>query len=363
MINAAALPELAVDLRATPAITNLAVAFYMISMAIFPLWWSSFSEWIGRRTVYLVSFTLFVIWSIVAAVSTSIGMLIVLRILGGGAAASVQAVGAGSIADMWESKERGKAMGIFYLGPLCGPLLAPIIGGSLAQRWGWRSTQWFLAIYGGVLIILILFGLPETLRKQKPIVAAGEHKTEAKEIASEDNSRLRPTISRASSRRSIQAQTRKWAILARRLLLDPLRILLYLRFPAVLLTVYQSSVTFGALFILNISIQDTFSKAPYRFSTIIIGLLYLPSSLGYVLSSIFGGRWTDYIMHREARAAGRLDANGKPILIPEDRMRENAWVAAFMYPSALVWYGWTADRGVHWFVPVNLMVSFKFEPC
>ena len=130
-------------------------------MSIFPLWWSSFSESVGRRTIYLISFTLFLLWNILSAISTSIGMLIVMRILGGGAAASVQAVGAGTIADIWEVRERGKAMGIFYLGPLMGPLFAPIIGGALAQRLGWRSTQWFLVIYGGVLLIFLFFCLPE----------------------------------------------------------------------------------------------------------------------------------------------------------------------------------------------------------
>lgn len=93
---------------------------YMLSMSLFPLWWSSFSETLGRRTIYLVSFVLFVVFSILSALSNSIAMLIVMRILGGGAAASVQAVGAGTIADIWESKERGRAMGIFYLGPLMG---------------------------------------------------------------------------------------------------------------------------------------------------------------------------------------------------------------------------------------------------
>ena len=133
----------------------------MLSMAIFPLWWSSFSETLGRRTIYLVSLTLFLLMNVLAAISVNIAMLIVMRILGGGAAASVQTVGAGTIADIWEVRERGKAMGIFYLGPLMGPLLAPIIGGALAQTLGWRSTQWFLAIYGAVLLIFVFFALPE----------------------------------------------------------------------------------------------------------------------------------------------------------------------------------------------------------
>lgn len=76
-------------------------------------------------------------------------MLTVMRILCGGAAASVQAVGAGTISDIWQPIERGRAMGLFYLGPLCGPLFAPVIGGALAHRWNWRATMWFLAIYGG----------------------------------------------------------------------------------------------------------------------------------------------------------------------------------------------------------------------
>lgn len=58
---------------------------------------------------------MFTLWSICGAVSTNIGMLVVMRLLGGGASASVQAVGAGTIADVWEPRERGKAMGFSTL--------------------------------------------------------------------------------------------------------------------------------------------------------------------------------------------------------------------------------------------------------
>ena len=135
---------------------------------------------------------------------------------------------------------------------------------------------------------------------------------------------------------------------------DPLKILLYLRFPAVFLTVYYASVTFGALYVLNISIQYTFEGQPYGFKTIIVGLFYIPNSLGYILGSIFGGRWMDNIMKREAVKANRVAADGKLIYRPEDRMRENAWLGAMLYPAALIWYGWTAEKGVFWLVPVRL---------
>lgn len=103
-----------------------------VQRAIWPLWWSNFSETLGRRTIYLTSFAMFAICGVLSAVSTNIAMLIVMRMLNGGAAASVQAVGAGTIADLWEPFERGRAMGYFYLGPLLGPLLAPIIGGEFS---------------------------------------------------------------------------------------------------------------------------------------------------------------------------------------------------------------------------------------
>ena len=80
------------------------------------------------------------------------------------------------------------------------------------------------------------------------------------------------------------------------LLVDPLRVILYIRFMPVLLTVYYSAITFGSLYVLNISVQYTFERQPYDFSTIIIGLLYIPNSLGYILASVFGGRWMDAIM-------------------------------------------------------------------
>lgn len=63
-------------------------------------------------------------------------------------------------------------------------------------------------------------------------------------------------------------------------------------------------------------------------------------------------------MVREAKRAGRRDENDKLMYIPEDRMRENAWIAAFLYLAALIWYGWTAEKGIFWLVP--LIANFFF---
>ncbi|KAK8207598.1 hypothetical protein M8818_004252 [Zalaria obscura] len=335
----------------SPTITNLSVAMFMLSMSIFPLWWSSFSETLGRRTIYLISFLLFLVFNILSAVSTGIAMFIVMRILSGGAAASVQAVGAGTIADIWEVRERGRAMGIFYLGPLCGPLISPIVGGALADGLGWRSDMWFLVVYGVVLWLAILFFLPETLKARKSVAAEAEAEV-VTQIAGDGKAAERPGLTRMMTRQSVHAKTKKYATVLRRWFLDPLAIVLHLRNPAVAITVYYASITFGSLYVLNISVQQTFSAQPYHFSTIIVGLLYIPNSLGYIIASIFGGRWVDAIMHREARKAGRYDDHGKLVFRPEDRMKENAYAGAILYPAGLLWYGWTAGNGVMWVAPM-----------
>lgn len=235
-------------------------------------------------------------------------------------------------------------MGIFYLGPLLGPLFGPIIGGLLAQNLGWRSTQWFLAVYGAVLVISLLFALPETLKAPDSISL----ETQPNSIAIAGQSDL----NRVFSRQSLQQNTKKWVKISKRFLIDPLKVIFYLRFPAVFITIYYASITFSCLYLLNISVEVKFSEEPYNFTPSIIGLSYIPSSVGYAVASVAGGRWTDQIMAREAKKAGRYDENGKLVYRPEDRMRENAWIAAFLYPAALIWFGWTAEKGVQWAVPV-----------
>jgi multidrug resistance protein len=281
-----------------------------------------YSELLGRRTIYLISFTAFVIFSVISAVSVDIAMLIVFRILTGGAAASVQAVGAGTVADVWEPKERGRAMGIFFLGPLCGPGIAPIIGGALTQGFGWRSTQWFLAIFAGVLLFMILFFLPETV-KAKP--------------GSPDKVQTKAKFTLGGF---LKACVR------------PLGTLGLLRHPPIFVAIYSGALTFAITYVLYISIQADFPKSPYNFTTTEVGLVYLAPTIGYAISSILGGRWIDYIMAREAKKAGRYGPDGKLKFLPEDRMKENMWISAALYPAILIWYGWSADKGLQWAVPV-----------
>lgn len=194
-----------------------------------------------------------------------------------------------------------------------------------------------MAIYGGLTLIALILFLPETLPKQSPSTPI-----EAPESATS------PPVTRITTRQSITDRTRHAGTFLHRSFIAPLLVLGQMRHPPVLLTICLSSIAFGSLFVLNVSLQATFSAAPYDYSELIIGLLYIPSSIGYIVGSIFGGKWSDVVMHRSATKLARFDENGKHILQPEDRLQENAWLGAAIYPASLIVYGWTSDYGVHW---------------
>lgn len=284
-----------------------------------------------------------VAFTLIGGFSTNMGILIGFRVLSGGAASSMQSVGAGTVADIWEPSARGRAMGMYYLGPLLGPLIAPMVGGILTQQFGWRSNLWFLTAFGAVCLVLILTALPETLVK---------HDMNASQTAA-SVAHLGHSSSTISNEQSNKA--RRWF---HTYVVDPLKVTLYLQFPAIFIVVYYAAITFGSLYVLNISQSSAFSAPPYNFSELIVGLLYIPSSLGYVAASLLGGPWVDSIMIREAKKASRRDADGNLIYLPEDRMHENAWISAWVYPAALIWYGWTIQYGVHWIVPSVAMFFY-----
>jgi CTD nuclear envelope phosphatase 1 len=71
---------------------------------------------------------------------------VVLRIIQAFGASALYSLGAGTIADIFEPKQRARAISFFSLGPQLGPILGPVIGGGIAQHASWRWTFGFLGI-------------------------------------------------------------------------------------------------------------------------------------------------------------------------------------------------------------------------
>ena len=81
---------------------------------------------------------------------------------------AVIALGAATLADIYEPAQRGTMMGIYYSAPLLGPSLGPILGGALTQAFSWRATFWFLAIFVG-LCFLSFIPFRDTFRRERSL--------------------------------------------------------------------------------------------------------------------------------------------------------------------------------------------------
>lgn len=171
-----------------------------------------------------------------------------------------------------------------------------------------------------------------------------------------------PETSAPNRKPSAEVETRhtdnesfaKHAKMANKILVQPFALLAYLRFPPVASTVYLHSVSFGSLYFMNISLQQTFVLPPYEFSAWPVGFVFAPAFVGFLVAGVVGGRWMDKIMHRRAVKQNRVDSDGRLVYLPEDRLRENAWLALVLYPGMMMWYGWTAHFRLHWALVVRL---------
>jgi MFS transporter, Spinster family, sphingosine-1-phosphate transporter len=66
-----------------------------------------------------------------------------------------------TIADHFNARQRGTAMALYAAGAPIASILAPVIGGVVAQVWGWRTAFVVVGLPGVLLAILIWFTLRE----------------------------------------------------------------------------------------------------------------------------------------------------------------------------------------------------------
>ncbi|WRT66560.1 uncharacterized protein IL334_003519 [Kwoniella shivajii] len=168
------------ELHATESQTGLTLSMYILFQGWTPVVWAGISE-----PVYLTSFAIYIIALIVASRAKSMPLLIAMRALQATGSGAVTALGAGSLADMYEIHERGSKMGLYYGLPMLGPGVAPLLGGALGQAFGWRSVFYFLTAYAGVMFIaFVLF--PDSWRRERSRVyqKAMSNATKRAEVAS-----------------------------------------------------------------------------------------------------------------------------------------------------------------------------------
>jgi MFS family permease len=91
----------------------------------------------GRRPIYLITTSLFLVFVVACAVAPNITTILVIRFFGAFCASALVSNAPGSVSDIVDEDYRALAFSVWSVGPINGPVLGPVIGGFAALL-GWR---------------------------------------------------------------------------------------------------------------------------------------------------------------------------------------------------------------------------------
>jgi EmrB/QacA subfamily drug resistance transporter len=149
-----ALPALGTEFQADAVLLNWIATAYLLSVSVCLVPFGRLADIYGRKTIFTSGIILFTISSVLCAVSFSIPMLLLFRVLQGAGNAMVFATGMAILLSVYPLKERGKVLGINVAAVYTGLSAGPFLGGVMTQHFTWRSI--FLVTVPLCLFILFL---------------------------------------------------------------------------------------------------------------------------------------------------------------------------------------------------------------
>ncbi|KAG1876328.1 vacuolar DHA amino acid exporter [Suillus subluteus] len=357
-------------LHATSSQISWTLAVFQIVQGNFPLLWSAASEIKGRKPVYLVSSALFVVGSAVLALSKTIEVMIVMRALQAAGSSAAISISAATLADIYDTHERGTMMGIFYAAPLIGPALGPIFGGSLSQAFNWRASFYFLLICGVVTFLSFLILFKDTYRRERSLTYrfALQRLDASKEPVQSPNESIIARKDSSIPVEDIEKQLQPLHVPDATPApismpgLDDFRLSIkdinpfppYFRILSrknnfVILT--ANGLVFGFSYCLSYTCARTLANR-YGYNAFSTGLVLLCLGVGSIAGSVIGGRWSDRVL------ASMKAANGGKYY-PEMRL-ESSKLAMLWLPPSVIGYAWVCEKHVNVAVICVMLVLIGF---
>ncbi len=138
---------------------------YILTLAALIVPFSRLSDMFGRRWMYTLGFSVFIVGSFLCGFAPSLLFMFLSRILQAVGAAMLQANSVSIITAATPSHARGKAIGIQASAQGVGLSLGPLIGGALITLVGWRWIFYVNVPVGIVGTILGILMLPQDAKK------------------------------------------------------------------------------------------------------------------------------------------------------------------------------------------------------
>lgn len=133
-----ALPHMQASLGATQDSISWVLTSYILASAVAIPLTGWLSERIGARMLFIGSVALFVVASILCGIATSLPEMVAFRLLQGVGGAFLGPLAQTVMLDINRPSDHPKAMSIYGMGVMIGPILGPILGGWLTENYDWR---------------------------------------------------------------------------------------------------------------------------------------------------------------------------------------------------------------------------------
>jgi DHA1 family bicyclomycin/chloramphenicol resistance-like MFS transporter len=161
------LPTISYELGASMSQAQITLTACLFGMALGQMIIGPISDAYGRRGPLLAGMVLYVLTSLLCLVAPSVDLLIALRLLQGVAGAAGIVISFAIARDLYAGRALARCISLLMMVNYLAPMIAPVLGGQLLNFTSWRGIFVTLAIIGAVIVLVVAFGLGETLKPEQ----------------------------------------------------------------------------------------------------------------------------------------------------------------------------------------------------
>lgn len=157
-----ALPYMQGSLSASQDQINWVLTSYIVAAAIMtaPVGW--IANRFGRKRIFIICSAGFTVASVMCGLAQDITQMVLFRLLQGVFGAALVPLSQAVMLDSYALHERAKAMAIWGMGVMMGPIMGPSLGAWLTETYSWHWVFFVNLPFGAITVIGLIIFMDET---------------------------------------------------------------------------------------------------------------------------------------------------------------------------------------------------------